>query len=414
MGALFFLTGCMDSNNNAEITTESISTEYTETEESTVEITEQITEADDEKKELDEFLQAKLMHKYADLIARGDCGRLYEDWTEYMENSEKPSRYAIYDVDSDGRLELIISYTETAMAGMFETIYEYNPQTEVLTEELRLFPALTYYDNGVIKAEWSHNQGMGNSLWPFDLFSYDNASDSYIQRGSVDTWEKAAWPEDYEGNPFPDDLDTDGDGIIYYLSDEDDDLYNNPQNKAEYDSWYQSVVGDAKELEIPWKPLDTSEAVIYTKNYISLLIKRRKEKLAEDEFDIGLFYMENEGNYEAVNEELENSYGFTITELNEFYKQGEISGKTIYQSFDEDGGSIEYYGEKWDGMTLFGIYPGMEEGEAKALLAEAGFYLSENRGYITGENSGNFGIYLETENGIVNKIGMHNYCAFAG
>lgn len=34
----------------------------------------------------------------------------------------------------------------------------------------------------------------------------------------IDSWEKAYMDHDYQDNPFPDELDPDGDGVIYYIN----------------------------------------------------------------------------------------------------------------------------------------------------------------------------------------------------
>lgn len=99
------------------------------------------------------------------------------------------NRFAVYDVDADGKEELIISYVTTYIAGMMELIYEYDEEMDTLIEQFREFPALTYYDNGVIKAEWSHNQGLAGEFWPYSLYQYKEESDAYEMLAMVDAWD---------------------------------------------------------------------------------------------------------------------------------------------------------------------------------------------------------------------------------
>ncbi len=62
------------------------------------------------------------------------------------------NKFAVYDVDNDGKEELIILYTTTITAGMAGYIFAYDNETGVLQTKLHEFPSLTFYDNGIIKA----------------------------------------------------------------------------------------------------------------------------------------------------------------------------------------------------------------------------------------------------------------------
>lgn len=98
----------------------------------------------------------------------------------YYEGDETGNNFLIYDIDGDGRKELTINYTTTYMAGMVAAIYEYNEQSGQLRNEFQEFPALTFYDNGKIRADWSHNQGYAGNFWPFTLYEYNEIRDAYV------------------------------------------------------------------------------------------------------------------------------------------------------------------------------------------------------------------------------------------
>lgn len=70
------------------------------------------------------------------------------------------NKFAVYDVDHDGREELVFCYTATSMASMTAKIYDYDEASGELYEELSQFPMLTFYDNATIGAGISHNQAM--------------------------------------------------------------------------------------------------------------------------------------------------------------------------------------------------------------------------------------------------------------
>ena len=85
------------------------------------------------------------------------------DEEEYKSRGDfSENQFAVCDVDNDGREELLLHVTTASMAGMFGRGY----MTMIripgkITEEFVVFPAVTYYDNGTLKSEWSHNQGRG-------------------------------------------------------------------------------------------------------------------------------------------------------------------------------------------------------------------------------------------------------------
>ncbi|RGZ00886.1 hypothetical protein [Clostridium sp. AM58-1XD] len=174
-----------------------------------------------------------------------DCG--FDGYGDISEN-----KFAVYDVDSDGRDELIIQYTTTYMAGMAAGIYGYDEASNTIREELLEFPALTFYNNGVIEAGWSHNQGLAGDFWPYTLYRYNQNTDTYTSVGMVDAWDRSYWESDYDGNPFPNAIDRDGDGIIYYVMTGGEYEVNTPVDSKEYNQWRNSYVGGAEEIYIPF------------------------------------------------------------------------------------------------------------------------------------------------------------------
>lgn len=162
------------------------------------------------------------------------------------------NQFAVYDIDQDTQDELILAYTNSSMAGMIELIYDFDNDTKTANEEFREFPTLTYYDNGIIKADWSHNQGLAGDFWPYTLYQYDKKSDSYVDVGMVDAWDRSLSATDYNGDPFPAESDTDGDGIVYYIMQDGEYKLDHPIDGAEYEQWRDFYIGNAKEVNIPF------------------------------------------------------------------------------------------------------------------------------------------------------------------
>ena len=163
--------------------------------------------------------------------------------------------FAVYDIDMDGEDELLINYTTTYMAGMVGIIYDYDSKSDTVREEFLEFPALKFYDNGIIEAEASHNQGLAGDFWPYTLYQYRRDTDTYIQVGIVDAWDRAFSETDFEGNPFPEAIDSDGDGIVYYVMTGGSYKLNTPVDSEEYNQWRNSYVGGAALMEVPFKAL---------------------------------------------------------------------------------------------------------------------------------------------------------------
>ena len=165
------------------------------------------------------------------------------------------NKFAIFDIDGDGNEELVFIYTTTYNAGMSLMIYDFDSTTGMIREEFFQYPSVNFYDNGIIKADASHNHGMGGEFWPYTLYGYNPETDIYDQIASVDAWDKTITEEDSQGNRFPDSIDQDGDGIVYYIipyAQSEDVL---PVDNAQYDEWCQSYIGNAVEAQIPYQEL---------------------------------------------------------------------------------------------------------------------------------------------------------------
>lgn len=159
---------------------------------------------------------------------------------------EKDSTFAVADVDGDGREELVVNYLDSSMAGMQGFVCEYLPDTGMMKIELIEFPDLTFYDNGVALAGWSHNQGKGGEFWPYSAYVHQADSDTYKYVGAADAWDREFWPEDY-----PEDVDTSGTGRVYYLPQGPslaESRIPEPVDASVYDQWRQELLGQAREI----------------------------------------------------------------------------------------------------------------------------------------------------------------------
>lgn len=130
--------------------------------------------------------------------------------------------FAILDVDNDGKQELLFNFNGSFIGAMCEVVYEYDMETDTLREELVEWVSTSYYSNGIVKAEMSHNHGRdpeGRGVWPYKVYQYDADKDSYQLLYTVDSWDGRVHEED-----FPDGLDVNGDKLLYYVTVENADM----------------------------------------------------------------------------------------------------------------------------------------------------------------------------------------------
>lgn len=162
-------------------------------------------------------------------------------------------KFAILDVDGDGREELLLRITNTYVAGMCEVIYGFDTQTGTLQVEAWNHIAVTHYP-GFLRANASHNHGLaGDLLWPYTVLLYDPAEDSYRETYYVDAWDKSR--ADYNRQlemAFPEDIDSDNYGCVFLITQD-----NETQilSLREFDLWESRLFAGKDPIEIPWQKM---------------------------------------------------------------------------------------------------------------------------------------------------------------
>lgn len=201
--------------------------------------------------ETEAYNNEKQLAAYRAVLENIYYDQTFPDGQDYSmgEIEMEDNRFAVCDIDQDGRDELIVEFTTTSMAGMVEFIYDYDDVLGTVYEELKQFPNLTFYDNGVITAGISHNQGYAGEFWPFDFYKYDSESDTYVHEGYADAWDRTLAEVDYDGNAFSAEADEDADGIVYYVMYGDELDYDAPMDLDAYETWYENYVGNVREIQ---------------------------------------------------------------------------------------------------------------------------------------------------------------------
>ncbi len=166
---------------------------------------------------------------------------------------------AFRDVDMDNQKELLLNVGGTCMADMGLYVYQLDegPGAEYkFRQELAIWPHTTFYSNGIVTAMLSHNHGYSanDEFWPFDIYVYENETDAYVRGWSVDAWEKWLKEVDYEGIVFPDEIDTDRDGMVYRIRiEKTGELLL--MDRADYEKWFAERIEGAEEIPIVWREI---------------------------------------------------------------------------------------------------------------------------------------------------------------
>lgn len=203
--------------------------------------------AADKSDNLDDMYNA-----YADTLKNLLQNQMLPDGTN-AEGDIAQGKFALYDVDNDGKEELLFMNTDTYMAAQAEYVFAYDSEAKKLQTELSEFPFLTFYNNGIIKAGWSHNQGLaGDNFWPYSLYQYMPKTDSYVLVGMVDAWDKNFSETDYQNNPFPSEIDKSGTEIVYYIMKDGQYDTTHPVDASEYNTWINTYIKDASEIQIQY------------------------------------------------------------------------------------------------------------------------------------------------------------------
>lgn len=164
------------------------------------------------------------------------------------------NHFAIFDIDGDGIDELIVQFVTAPMAGNVETIYAYKEAENTLDKVLAVFPAVTYYDNGIVKEEWSHGSALaGDDYWPYNLYQYSVQNGKYELIAEVNMWSKVIDTVDYKGDPYPEDIDTENAGIVFILT---RNGITETVSRSDYEAWLSEIMENAQPIQVPYQALN--------------------------------------------------------------------------------------------------------------------------------------------------------------
>ncbi len=182
-------------------------------------------------------------------IVPGDTYQLSYDkkYGSFADNT-----FAICDVNGDGSDELIVKWITADLKDRLTIVCRFNDRTKTLDQCLIETGATDFYNNGKVIALWADpGKNYGKYFWPYSVYEYDKRDGLYKKTAMVTAWSKEIKPKDSNGNPYPDEIDTEGAGEVYLINElSKSDLVTLPRKG--YEKWVGEITKSGK-FDIPFK-----------------------------------------------------------------------------------------------------------------------------------------------------------------
>lgn len=311
-----------------------------------------------------------------------------EEYTREESWNFENNCFAIADVDQDGKQELLFNFNESYMAEMREVVYAYDAETDALREELTCWVSTAYYSNGIVRVEMSHNHGKdpeGRGVWPYMVYEYDAEEDCYQLRYIVDSWDGRIHEED-----FPDELDVNGDRLLYCVTEENADTTGNEDvmifDWEEYSAWAEECMPEWSRTDVVYHPMEEGFAEKVKSAYVQAAAYAAQSAVwfVGEEAGVScgylLYDLDGDGSLELVTSFMQGTgrysenhfYGLSdggeVTELElvrlcdseerDWPADFDIGGVVCPPAYQDREGTIYYEGNDY---TREGIYGGYEE-----------------------------------------------------
>lgn len=174
----------------------------------------------------------------------------FPDW-DY--NTDVYIDFAVYDIDSDGRDELLVTFDNRSVF-----VYDHNVDGN-LVEQFSGYINSDFYENGAVRVYSAHNQTHSLEIHPFQMYKYNAETDSYDLFGSVrgidkDVVDMINKEKEKVGRTdfleYPSEYDTSSSGTVYYIRSGDDTEI--PMGVTEYNEYYRQFTENTDIIDIPF------------------------------------------------------------------------------------------------------------------------------------------------------------------
>lgn len=152
-----------------------------------------------------------------------------------------PNKSAIYDVDEDGKEELILGVEGTCMADMADYVYGYSETDDTFYLEYDGVFGCSFYEGGIVCTPVSHSVFMyDDGFWPYEIYRYNPQKKKYEYYACAEEI-VAGQLEGYE--EIFTEYDKDGDGKVYFTDVEGEGCYMDEQ---QYTKWRETILQGEK------------------------------------------------------------------------------------------------------------------------------------------------------------------------
>ena len=183
-----------------------------------------------------------------------------DDFEIFNESDIAENEFAVYDIDNDGREELIIRWPNTASASVSGVIYGYDNEGTIY-KKLKTTPYMRFYSNGMIEADNLYKSLLSGDFWGYTMYQYDAENGIYKETASVEAWSKEAMSRsENQQAVYPDYADFSESGYVYLISrseDENTEL-SDPLDVTSYQAWHEACLNDAFEISLPFRQFTES------------------------------------------------------------------------------------------------------------------------------------------------------------
>ncbi len=158
------------------------------------------------------------------------------------------NRFAVTDLDGDGREELVLEITQTVPEDCFTAVYDVDADGD-LRREVRYSAEMTFWTDGIVIAAYTDAAESEDDFIPYAAAQYDAEQDVYTEFAYVAAIERDKLEAADLLDEYPDEADTSGTGRVYCIHGD------TPVDVTEYEAWYESWHTGITQIEVPFETL---------------------------------------------------------------------------------------------------------------------------------------------------------------
>ena len=165
-----------------------------------------------------------------------------------LEGDIEKNRFAVYDIDGDGRDELLLEITQAPVEERFTAVYDIDSDGD-LRREVRYEAVLTFWTRGIVTASYPDAAEHEGDFIPYAAAQYDKEQDTYTEFAYVSAIDRDTLAAHDLLDEYPESADKSKTGRVYCIRGD------NPVDAADYEAWYASWHNNIHELEVPFLEL---------------------------------------------------------------------------------------------------------------------------------------------------------------